>query len=256
MKRIRRLQEPIPGLADYRRQAGAHASWEGYRRRPAGQKRHRKLVENLADLQHGLCGYCEIDLREEDRQVEHVIPVSDPHRGPAHALDAGNLIACCRGGVSDAPEVQQDPKRFPPSQKSCGHAKGGKVDPAFVDPRTLPDLPSLMRVRPNDGLNDGLIEADVGTCQAAGRSADDVERTIQLLGLNVPQLKRARQDHWSNLSHMMPLYRDHPDAIEQWARRNLLPDIDGNLFKFFTTTRSYFGELGERVLAEEPRDWI
>ena len=250
------MQGPIPGLADYRRQAGAHASWEGYRNRPAGQKRYQELVENLADLQHGLCGYCEIDLHKKDRQVEHAIPVSDPARGAAHALDAGNLIACCRGGASDDLEVRRDPDRFSPSQASCGHAKGGEIDPAFVDPRTLPDLPSLMRVRPNDGLNDGLIEADIGACQAAGRSADDVEGTIRVLGLNVPRLKRARQDHWSNLSHMMPKYRDHPDAMEQWARRNLLPDNDGNLFKFFTTTRSYFGELGESVLAEEPRDWI
>ena len=154
------------------------------------------------------------------------------------------------------PRSNKTPSDFRRPKQVAAMRRAARSPPAFVDPRTLPDLPSLMRVRPNDGLNDGLIEADLGTCQAAGRSADDVERTIRLLGLNVPRLKRARQDHWSNLSRMMPLYRDHPDAIEQWARRNLLPDIDGNLFKFFTTTRSYFGELGERVLAEEPRDWI
>ena len=73
-----------PDLAGYRCQAGAHASWEGYRR-PAGQRRYRTLVEDLADLQHGLCGYCEIDLRERGRQVEHVIPVSAPVQGSAPA---------------------------------------------------------------------------------------------------------------------------------------------------------------------------
>ena len=253
MKRIRRLQGPIPGLADYRRQAGAHASWRGYRRRPEGQKRYRKLVEDLADLQHGLCGYCEIDLRKGDRQVEHVIPVSDPNRGAAYALGAGNMIACCRGGASDVPKVRQDTERFSPSQTSCGHAKGDEVDPAFMDPRALPDLPSLMRVRPNDGL----LEADIDACQTAGRSVDDVKRTIQILSLNVPRLQRARRDYWINLAKQMPKYRDHPnpDAMRNWMRNRLLPR-NGKLFKFFTTTRSYFGKSGERVLAEGPRDWI
>ena len=250
MKRIRRLQGPIPGLADYRCQAGARASWEGYRRRPAGRRRYRKLVENLADLQHGLCGYCEIDLREEDRQVEHVIPVSDPARGAAHALDAGNLVACCRGSASDDPEVRRDPERFSPPEESCGQAKGDDIDPTFVDPRTLPDLPSLTRVHP-----DGRIEAVASACQTAARSADDVERTIRVLGLNVQRLQRARRDYWSNLSKQMSKYRDSPDAMENWARSRLLPR-NGNLPKFFTAGRSYFGELGERVLAEEPRDWI
>ena len=250
MKRIRRLQGPIPGLDEYRNRAGANASWQGYRNRPAGLNRYRELIEDLADLQHGLCGYCEIDLREGDRQIEHVIPVSAPIRGPAHALDAGNMIACCRGGASDDPDVRQDSERFPPSEESCGHAKGDDIAPAFVDPRTLPDLPSLTRVRP-----DGRIEAEPRACQAAGRSANDVEETIRILGLNVQRLRRARRDYWSNLSRQMPEYRDNPDAIENWARSQLFPQ-NGSLPKFFTASRSYFGELGERVLAEEPRDWI
>ena len=249
MKRIRRLPGPIPGLAEYQNQADAGASWRGYRNRPAGLNRYRELVERFADLQHRLCGYCEIDLREADRQVEHVIPVSDPNRGAAHALDAGNMIACCRGGASDDPNVRQDRERSSP-EASCGHAKGDNVAPEFVDPRELPDLPSLTRVRPN-----GQIEADNSACEAAGCSVDNVEETIRILGLNVLRLQRARIDYWSSLSRQMPKYRDHPNALRDWARRRLLP-TNGSLPKFFTTNRSYFGELGERVLAEEPRDWI
>ena len=251
MKRVRRLQGPIPGLDEYNRnRAGDNASWKGYRSHQAGRMRYRKLIEDLADLQHGLCGYCEIDLREKDRQVEQVIPVSNPDRGAAHALDAGNLIACCRGGASDDPDVQQDSERFPPSEASCGHAKGDNATPAFADPRTLPDLPSLTRVRP-----DGRIEVDKGACHATGRSANDVKETIRILDLNVRRLQRARRNYWSNLARQMPRYRDHPNAMRDWARSRLLPQ-NGSLFKFFTTNRSYFGELGERVLAEEPRDWI
>ena len=247
MKRIRRLPGPIPGLAEYQNRARSKASWQGYHKRPAGKRRYRELVERLADLQHGLCGYCEIDLVEKDRQVEHVTPVS---RSPARALAATNMIACCRGGASDDPNVRQDQERFAPQEESCGHAKRANVAPEFVDPRELPDLPSLTRVRPN-----GRIEADTGACETAGWSANDVEETIRILGLNVRRLQRARRDYWSNLSKQMPEYRDHPDAMENWARSRLLPQ-NGNLSKFFTASRSYFGELGERVLVEEPRDWI
>ncbi len=250
MKRIRQFPGPIPGLVEYQNRAGPKASWRGYRNRPAGRQRYLELVKNLADLQHGLCGYCEIDLREGDCQVEHVIPVSDPNRGAAHALDAGNMIACCCGGASNDPNVRQDPERFSRPEYSCGHAKGDNVAPAFVDPRTLPDLPSLTRVRP-----DGRIEVDASACQSTGWSVDNVEMTIWILGLNVQRLRRARKDYWSNLSGMMPKYRGDSNAMRNWAHSRLLPQ-NGSLHKFFTTNRSYFGQLGERVLAEEPRDWI
>lgn len=248
MKRIRRFRGPVPDLAAYRRQAGAQASWNGYRSHGAGRRRYRGLVETLAGLQHGLCGYCEIDLREGDRQVEHVVPTSAG--GPARALDAANMIACCRGGASDDSDVRGDRERFSPPDESCGHAKGDTADPEFVDPRALPALPSLTRVRP-----DGRIEADMDACAAAGRSADSVEKTVRILGLNVQRLRTARKEYWDNLSGKMPAYRGDSDATEDWARSRLLPK-NGTLPKFFTTSRSYFGELGERILAQRPRNWV
>ena len=247
MKRIRQFPGPVPGLADYREQAGSGVSWEGYRRRLAGGRRYRELVERLADLQHGLCGYCEIDLVEGDRQVEHVI---SRNKAPDRDLDAENMIACCRGGASDDSDVRGDRERFSPPDASCGHAMGNTDDPEFVDPRTVPDLPSLTRVRP-----DGQIKADTGACANAERSADSVEKTIQILGLNGQRLRTARKKYWDNLSGKMPAYRDDSNAMEEWARSRLLPK-NGTLPKFFTVSRSYFGELGEQILAEEPREWI
>ena len=252
MKRIRRFKGPIPGLAKYRRNVGDQATWQGYRSHPAGQRRRQQLLESLIDLQHGLCGYCEIDLREGDHQIEHVVPRSDPAQGQALALEATNMIACCLGGASDAPDVLQDQERISSLGKSCGLAKGDSANPAFVDPRNLPDLPSLTHVQP-----DGRIEANASACQAAERSANDVEKTIEILGLNVQRLQRARRDYWNNLMRMMPRYQGDSNAISNWAQNRLLPQTQsGILRKFFTTSRSYFGELGERILAEEPRDWI
>lgn len=248
MKQIRRKQGPIPGLSGYKRQAGDGATWQGYRSHQAGTRRYRKLVEELADLQHGLCGYCEINLLKNDRQVEHVVPQSDPTQGAALALDAANMIACCLGGASADSEVQKDHERS--GDESCGLAKGGKSAPEFVDPRTLPELPSLTHVR-----LDGRIEADAGACRTAERPASDVEKTIEILGLNTPRLQRARRDYWDNLQRMMTRYQDEPHTIEVWAQTTLLPGKNGDLRKFFTTSRSYFGELSEVILAERS-DWV
>ena len=242
------MRGPVPGLADYKKQAGDGATWRGYRGHQAGRHRYRELIESLVHLQHGLCGYCEINLLKKDRQVEHVVPISDPIRGSALALKAANMIACCLGGASDDPEVRQDHERF--SGGSCGLAKRDKAVPEFVDPRNLPELPSLTRVR-----TDGCIDADVSACQTAERSASDVRKVIEILGLNVPRLKRARRDYWNNLVRMMPRYQNDSNAIRNWAQNCLLPQ-NGSLRKFFTASRSYFGELGERILAEEPRDWV
>ena len=35
--------------------------------------------------------------------------------------------------------------------RSCGEAKGGRVNGEFVDPRNLPALPALVRVRDDEG---------------------------------------------------------------------------------------------------------
>ena len=205
-------------------------------------------MQKLEDLQHGLCGYCEIDLRDGDIAVEHVAPKS---RYPDRALDAGNMIACCSGGVSNDPEVQDDEERSSRPGASCGYAKGSKFCPEFVDPRDLPARPSLTRVR-----RDGWIEADEDACRTVGRDADSVNDTIHLLNLNVERLLRARRIYWLNLSEQIQHYNRNALAREEWMRRRLLPR-GGRLEKFFTTSRSFFAKRGgEAILAESPQEWI
>ena len=209
------------------------------------------------DLQHGLCGYCEIDLRDGDRQIEHVIPRSDRNHGAAHALDAANLIVCCLGGELEnrfGPAGGNGEERFLPplpDNRSCGLAKGDNTDAEFVDPRTLPALPSLTRVLPT-----GKIEADTDACQAHNMNAVRVEKTIAILGLNVKRLRRAREKRWDALNENWESYFDDPVVMEGEARGELLQNDDGNLPKFFTTSRSYFSAFGESILAKRPEDWI
>ncbi|MYA60126.1 MAG: TIGR02646 family protein [Chloroflexi bacterium] len=248
MKCIRSLAGPTPGLSAYLAVAGSK-DWTGFRSH-AGGASYRELVESLVDLQHGICGYCEIDIREPDRQVEHVIPQSDPVRGATHALDPGNMIACCKGGTL---QIDDDTRRLDPVRRnrSCGEAKGNRVDPDFVDPRTLPDLPSLTRVN-----FDGRIEADAASCASRGVPVAKIKKTIEILGLNAERLRRARENRWNALSENWGAQIGVPGLMEAAAKGELLPNADDHLSRFFTTSRSYFGVYAEKVLSEPPRDWI
>ena len=256
MKRIQKLKHPTPGLVAYLIWAENGVSWQEFYDHNASAS-YQELVKTLMDLQHGLCGYCEIDLRNVDRQIEHVIPRSDPNRGAAHALAAANLIVCCRGGELRSlfgPAGRNDEERFfPPlsNNRSCGQAKEDNADPEFVDPRTLPALPSLTRVLPN-----GKIEADTDACNIHNIATTRVEKTIDILGLNVRRLRLAREKRWNALNEVWAIHFGDSTVIERAARGELLQNNDGNLPKFFTTSRSYFSSVGESVLAECPEDWI
>lgn len=257
MKRIRRLQDPTPGLEAYLSEChAAEANWEGFRNHAAGASR-RELVNSLATLQHRLCGYCEIDLTERDAQVEHVIPRSDPSRGALEELNPGNMIACCLGGAARnlyGPGTDGDEARYLEPVKrnlSCGQAKGDANDAGFVDPRTLPALPSVTKVYPN-----GMIEADQRACAGCGVSAERVTRVIGVLGLNAERLRSRRERRWRALNQNWHAYFDDPQIMESAVYAELLPDSNGILPRFFTTSRGYFGPFGERVLHLHPDRWV
>lgn len=252
MKHIRALHEPASGLRDYLDHV-RDPEWDEFRSHDAGGS-HKELLDGLTDLQHGLCGYCEIDLIELDRQVEHWVPRSDPV-GASRALDVTNMIACCKGGTEGAygsNRLADETRYREPVRRhqSCGQKKGGQVNDDLIDPRTLPALPSLTRVIVN-----GRMEADVPACESVGVSADRVRRTIEFLGLNVGRLRDARERHWRALSDAWEDFAEDLGVMEEAARGELLPK-KGRLPRFFTTNRSYFGSVSERVLDERPRAWI
>lgn len=251
MKRIRGLPRGTPGLEDYFEVETQRASWEGFRSHDGGRA-HRDLIQELTDLQHGLCGYCEIGLIELDHQVEHVVPRSDPVQGPSLALDYRNLIACCKGGTRRG---NDDSRYLEPVRRnrSCGEKKGARMIPASLEPRSLPARPSLLRV-----FDDGRIEADSAACASMGVSPEDVNRIIEMLNLNARRLRVARERRWRALNDEWGDWTERladRDHLHGAARRELLPDR-GRLSQFFTTARSYFGPVAERVLGEAPQAWI
>ena len=253
MKRIGTVPDPTSGLGEYLDSVD-DANWEEFRSHDAGASL-RELRGTLARNQHGLCAYCEIELKEPRLQIEHVIPRSGDAAGEQRALDIANMVACCMGGTvrvaSRQGQERDDHFRTPVRDNmSCGQAKGNRRDEAFLDPRELPEYPSLVRVRDN-----GLLEVDDGACQAAGVLLHRVGRTIEILNLNAERLRLARQKWRSDLVEAAQRAGE-ADRMIAWIRAVLSPDPDGRLSRFFTTSRCYFGPVAERILDEQPQAWI
>lgn len=252
MKRIRALQGPPPDLQAYRAAAAGDESWDEFRSFRGSSDAYWQLADALESRQHGLCGYCEVALRPHNRQVEHVAPRSSH---PEAALDYANLIACCKGaGSPTETNGDQGGRRRRGRHVSCGTAKGDAPPENLVDPRHLPASPSVFRV-----LIDGNIEADLGACELVGMEVSTVERTIDVLGLNVPRLRSARERRWSALRDSMDERLSEAEQVRASAELELLPDQEDRLPAYFTTARSFFKSRTDAVddlLGEAPQRWI
>ncbi len=196
MKPIRSLTEPPPGLADYLATKLDGPNWTEFRSHGSGGS-YLELIAELTANQHGLCAYCEIQLRENDRQVEHFVPQTE---NTSQALDVANLMAACTGGSSRrfGPDRRlHDPDRHLAPLRdnlSCGQAKGNKSVTDAIDPRTLPEEPVFV-VR-----SDGRLEVADEACGTAGVRVDRATHTLEALGLNVERLWMARRRHWNDLA--------------------------------------------------------
>ena len=256
MKIVRRLEEPTPGLATYLDCVGGDVGWDEFRSHGAGAS-YKELRAALTGNQRGLCAYCEMTIRGQSHQIEHVIPRNALEHGHAKALDITNMLACCMGGTApefglrEDGEAEKDRYREPVRDNmSCGQAKGNRKEDTFIDPRTLPAAPSLVKVMEN-----GRLEVDEEACRTAGVTPDHMTRTIEILNLNADRLRSAREKHWNDLVEVSGDI-DDPEKMGAWVRSVLMPDENGNLAPFFTTARCYFHPFGEYILAEDPHAWI
>ena len=251
MKPLRTLVAAPSGLATYLSDTELNHTWSNFRDQ-VGDSYH-ELRDALVQLQHGLCGYCEQTIPKDDTQVEHVIPQSISTNGHGHGLDPTNMIACCKGGTATnfyGPGTNQsDPDRV--GDRSCGQAKMNTHNERFVDPRSLPKRPSLFKVGAS-----GRIEADEAACQEMGIAKCRVDHTIEILGLDVDRLKRARAKRWQFINTSYSDYFDNPEVMQRAARSELLPDASGDLPPFFTTNRSYFMQFSDLVLKESDDSWV
>lgn len=261
MKSIKGLTQPTPGLQRY---LNAYP-WQGITRHTEEWERFRKskksaykeLLKRIKALQNGLCAFCETELKQwphdsPDHQIEHFHPKSQACNATS-AIDwmftPDNLLAACAGGLSAL-------NRLPPIHEnlSCGQAKGDQIlDDIILKPSTLPLQPSLFTV-----TYEGLLKVNAAHCAAVGIPVERAQQTIEKLNLNCPRLKTARRTVMEGLeAEEQALGIDKMNdaaataALTAMARRHLLPDRYTHcLPPFFTTRRSFFLALGERVIAQ------
>jgi uncharacterized protein (TIGR02646 family) len=263
VKPIQGLDGPTPGLGDFVRQFPEEHDWEIFKVYANGRP-YAELLAALVEKQHGLCCYCEVDLVELDWQVEHFHSKRNRSFAVNLTTDHRNLLAACCGGTrSDlwgnrnpreaarAPLRHRDPTK---ENLSCGQAKDrhepNALRTAVIDPRQLPTALLVLRV-----ALDGRLEVDEAACTTAGLDPGALGQTIRILGLNCERLRIAREDRLKFLAESFKGEEDI-EILLAAARQNLLPDADGRLFRFFTTSRSFFREAAEAVLAEPPQAWI
>lgn len=253
MKRVRGLKRPTPGLKAYLTTAGANAIWKDFRKY-RGDSARIELVERLARRQRGLCAYCEVSLRDDDRLIEHFVPVSHPVRGARLSLDHRNMLASCQGGTR--PHRPGARVRVTQSDWSCDKAKRDFWSRDLLDPRRIPAAPSLFLVRA-----DGVITSDERACGGSRVRAERVRVSIEVLNLNAPRLRLARRTTWEALSDLWGEELSSGRLVEEAIRAELLPLSGQGMDPYFTTRRSFFqaggaGILADTILAANRNLWI
>ena len=101
-----------------------------------------------------------------------------------------------------------------------------------------------------------MIDADQHACTGCGVSAEQVNRTIEILGLNAERLRLRRERRWRALNENWREHFDNPALMKRAVRGEILSSADGDLPRFFTTGRSFFGEYGENILKKNIDGWV
>lgn len=262
MKRVIRLDEPAE-LEGYRT-ANPRSTWEQMRGDATGRTAYEAIRLHLLNGQGGLCGYCEIDIRDNDSRkcrVEHFHPKSDNATAHNWALDWQNVIVVCMGG-----SLRHVPAPYAleplPSNLSCDAHKDQMIGTSklaencegwIIDPTDLPAFPSLFFLE----RNTGRLLADEQTCARMTLPGNKhpgtqelVQYTIDMLNLNCARLCEARlRVHWDieRNKKSLRLQNIRPEeALRALAERYFRQRWPG----FFTTIRFCLGTTAEQYLTD------
>ena len=254
MKRVQKTPEE-PALLSRYKLRHPHDIWENFHHR--SRDGYRQIKRQILHDQHGLCAYCEINIKltdEEDRvddfRVEHFHPKTGTEKEERnYHLEWKNMLGVCHGGSQ--PLVAEARYRFSKvkEDRSCDVPKGGKsINKEILNPL---QIPARERIFSFDSFS-GAMQVDEAGCPEMLRKK--AENTIVELNLNAPRLKRLRravievlQDQVTELAGQgIPV----EDVMEQLARELLVPNSEDYYPAFFTTIRWFLGEAAEHVLQE------
>ncbi len=254
MKRIFKSPEVPEGLRSF---AGLYPdeTWERFRR--ANRRGYREIKKQLLKDQHGLCAYCEINIKLADEEgcvddfrVEHFFPKSETDFSVHnYHLDWHNLLGVCHGGSQ--PNVEDAEERFSRRKidRSCDVPKGGKpINERILNPLEIPAGVRIFRY----ASHTGRIIVDEDTCPP--ELVRKARNTIRELNLNAPRLMRMRREAITVLEDELAKALDAGADMEQFlsflAASFLLPDAEGNCQAFFSVIRWFLGPAAEELLSE------
>lgn len=215
-------------------------------KRYADLKKNRafeKVRDTLASDQKGLCAYCEMELHEKNRSVEHFIPRHQSTKENNHDLDWQNMLAICLppGGMKD--DDLKNPQLLKDSP-CCGKKKDRDIpDSRLLNPLNLPTL-RLFKF----SSKDGEIRPDEIACLKSGIPIENVKFTIDILELNVQRLKDQRIAVIDEIEKELDDETIDINDLEEKVAAEYFGNGTENWPRFFTTIRWFLGAGAERHL--------
>jgi len=142
---------------------------------------------NLNQDQGGLCVYCEISLKENEGQVEHIKPKAGPNAHPHLCFTYTNYAHSCI------------------NPKTCGQKKKN----------------SLLPIEPGPGCNSEWTLSTDGTIEAIAdltrKRKHDVVQTRDMLGLNKDSNLVDERRRW--LKNALAVLQQAPQDIQQFLQQ-------------------------------------
>jgi len=160
VRRIQKQPEPESFIKWKQDRKNRNKVWKNFN--PAIKQAVR---QSLLHEQGHLCCYCEMSIEEPTCHIDHLIPRSI---NELLKFDYYNLLASCQG--------EDEAERKP---AYCGHKRGDQ--PLPISPLREDCIQAF-----------GFTESGEIFARNHSKSREAAEQTIEILGLNVPALKRQR----------------------------------------------------------------
>lgn len=195
------------------------------------------VLQSLLSEHYALCCYSELRADQENLGY-HIEHVENKSQNPPRTFDYSNLAASALDSATDLSALAAQ------SQVAFdGHAPGKQsaCDTQRFISCHRPDCSRFFAF-----LSDGRV---VPAIELNSTEHEQAQYTIDTLNLNSPFLVTRRRQWWSELDE---LYQEH--AEKNWSLADLaavdLVPANGQLSRFFSLTRQFFGPIAENILQQ------
>lgn len=195
------------------------------------------VLDRLLSEQYQLCCYSELRADQEGLGY-HIEHVENKSQNPPRTFDYGNLAASALNSAIDLQVFKaQNFVVF------GGHASGKRVP---YDKRRFitchrPDCRRFFAF-----LSDGRV---VPSFTLNAVETDQAQYTIEILNLNSPFLVTRRRQWWDELDDHYQEHIQNNWDITALATVDLVP-VNGQISRFFSLTRQFFGRVAEETLQQ------